>query len=258
VSHRSDISRIYCKLEEISLLKTSPTISQCPVEHQTVFSCDGNQSKPDQLLIELLTLHNDTDEQTDAKSIVNDNRRVHQITGTNDNGASYGPPGQSSNDLVRVQHAHTDRLTALQITALRSTCPRWCSCICHKRDRLSSPHFLNQLLGALSVGYTALPYFRQPCNERRCQPRPSSSVRVTYRFPSWFLSRVISVLITSVPGYGPTMTLRTLKVIPDNEKAFIFAEKGDIDGLKNLFSRGLASIDDVDSANQSLLDVGFQ
>lgn len=53
------------------------------------------------------------------------------------------------------------------------------------------------------------------------------------------------------------MQLKTLRRIPDSAEAITFAMNGNIEGLKSLFGRGLASPVDVsDTRGYSLLRVG--
>lgn len=161
---------------------------------------------------------------------------------------------QKSLEPLWQRHTRRHRLANLQGMLVDSVCSQWCSCRCHKIASISSPQSLCQWFGALSLACSALPW-RPPCNERSCQPRSSGSMRLSYRFPPWAMNRIVRALITSAPLTGPVISLKTLRVIPDTEPVFLFAEKGDVSGIRTLFSRGLASIYDVDSAGQSLLDV---
>ncbi len=57
---------------------------------------------------------------------------------------------------------------------------------------------------------------------------------------------------------GPQLQLAMRWTVPDTAQSIAFALKGDIDGLKDLFSRGLASPSDVSvSRGFSLMRVGF-
>jgi hypothetical protein len=161
---------------------------------------------------------------------------------------------QMSLEAPWLRDTRKHRLANLQGMLVDSVCSQWCSCRCHRIASINSPQALCQWFGALSLGFSALPW-RPTCNERSCQPRPSYSMRLSYRFPPWAMDRIICALMTSTPLTGPVMSLTTLRVIPDTEPVFLFAEKGNMSGIQSLFSKGLASIYDVDSAGQSLLDV---
>lgn len=163
-------------------------------------------------------------------------------------------PSAAENMILRS--VATDPSSIVRVSASRSGCPKWCSCVCHKPGRIKSPHLLNQILGAVSVGYTGLPFLSSPCNEKLCRPRKESSTRITYQFPAWFLARSISMAISSSTA-GPELILRTLRILPSTSDVFRLAQNGDLNEVKALFSKGQASIYDVDINNWSILHKAF-
>lgn len=142
----------------------------------------------------------------------------------------------------------------LQGKASNSNCPRWCSCRCHKPGQLRSPHLFRVILGALSIGFTDIPFITQPCNQKMCRPRHQMSTIITYQFPNWILKRAVSILISSNTA-GPELLLRTLRVLPANAEIFRLAMTNNLDGIKAMFSSGRASIYDIDDNQWSLLHV---
>ena len=166
----------------------------------------------------------------------------------------YGRPCQRPGPVVPGR-LNSGSGKAYQLNVFRSICSKVCSCSCHRYNRLASPQILANVVGALSIGFVGWPAFRQPCSERGCSAQTDAFVRIGYRFPPWILNRVIFALVSSTAMMGPSMFLGMLRVVPDDEKVFVYAEKGDIEGIKTLFSNGAASVYDVDSAGQSLLDV---
>jgi ankyrin repeat protein len=163
---------------------------------------------------------------------------------------------QSNRDIAK-QLFHVREEGTFLLHASTSGCPRWCSCLCHRRTHLQSPQLLNDLLGALSVNFTGIPYISVPCNEKMCKPRTSATARLTYQFPSWLLSRALTLLVDANRVNGPEMQLRTLRVIPSNSPIFRMALAGDVEGMKSLFSQGKASIWDIDSTRWSILHKAF-
>jgi hypothetical protein len=77
---------------------------------------------------------------------------------------------------------------------------------------------------------------------------------MTYYFPRWFLQRAISLAIMLLPNDGPVASLRVQRAVSGSSKIFDYANVGDVDGMKRLFSSGLGSPHDVrfDSGTSAL------
>ena len=128
----------------------------------------------------------------------------------------------------------------------RSTCSDWCSCACHVRRSRS-------VLNTLFVGYSGLPFFTASCDQKACRRRSRSSLRFTFYFPSWFLARAILANAAYSPNSGPEFLLRVPKIIPPRSDIFHFAETGNLQGIQDLFERGLASVHDIDMSGSTVL-----
>lgn len=124
-----------------------------------------------------------------------------------------------------------------------STCKASCCCNCHRRTMLSTPAFLSGLIGSLLVGYIGLPFPPRPCNERTCQGHQHGSAQLTYLFPRWLVPRLISVTYSQKAGIG--VVLKAPRIISDDALVLRYAAIGDIENMKLLFSKGLASPHDV-------------
>ena len=157
---------------------------------------------------------------------------------------------------IMLKSVIADPTNMITLRASRSGCPRWCSCSCHKPARLQSPKLLDQVLGALTIGYSGTPFLSSPCSEKLCRPRNSSTTQIMYQFPAWFMARTIMMSLTSFTT-GPELSLKTLRVLPSTADVFRFAQSGDLDGIKTLFSKGQASIYDVDACHWSILHKAF-
>ena len=83
--------------------------------------------------------------------------------------------------------------------------------------------------------------------------RSRSSMRFTFYFPSWFLARAVSASAAYSPHSGPEFLLRVPKIIPPRSNIFHFAETGNIEGIEDIFERGLASVHDVDKSGSTVL-----
>ncbi|KAH6673063.1 ankyrin repeat-containing protein [Halenospora varia] len=129
-----------------------------------------------------------------------------------------------------------------------TTCTRGCSCACHKQRRFASPALLERIIGQIFVDCAGLPIFSQKCNVPNCTRGQSPHVRMEYWFPLGFVwSKIVHLQIAYLQNAGPQMQLNFLRRVPDSAPCIDFALYGNIDGLKDLFIRGLASPRDVSS-----------
>jgi hypothetical protein len=127
----------------------------------------------------------------------------------------------------------------------RTSCTPWCSCACHREWRFRTPRVLEQFVGSLFIGYSGLPVLRPPCNEQSCHLQSQPLTYVTYFFPKWFLTRMVTFMMTITPLAGPVASLKVQRTVPGNSDIFNFAKLGDMNGIKDLFDNGLASPHDV-------------
>ncbi|KAL8806006.1 MAG: hypothetical protein Q9200_005212 [Gallowayella weberi] len=81
-----------------------------------------------------------------------------------------------------------------------------------------------------------------------------------YWFPLGFMwSQIVRLRLTYESNLGPRFEMSTLRRVPDSAQCVTFALNGDIDGLKDLFRRGLASPRDVSTTRgYSVLRVGHK
>ena len=147
----------------------------------------------------------------------------------------------------------------LRVTQDITTCARGCPCACHKRSKSSSPVILERIIGQMFVDYAGLPIFSKKSNITVCTKGQSPYVRMEYWFPLGFIwSQIVHLQMAYLQNAGPQMQLNFLRRIPDSAACIDFAFLGNIDGLKDLFSRGLASPRDVSSTRgYSVLRVSF-
>lgn len=122
-----------------------------------------------------------------------------------------------------------------------SSCKLGCSCKCHHRVRFSTPQIFKNVLGTSLTSIAGLPF--GACSERRCQRQQEYTARLTYCFPQWLWPRMVSLSYTSY--MGPSLCLRTTRVIDDYAEVLRATAFGDIASLKMLFAQGIASPHDV-------------
>ena len=131
-----------------------------------------------------------------------------------------------------------------QYTACRPGCP----CACHLQRRSVTPGFVDRVIGQMFVGYSGLPLLNRTCDTTSCEKSQGPSVSFEYWFPLGFLwSQILRLQMSYQPVIGPQFQLSSLRRVPDSAQCVNFALNGNIDGLKDLFIRGMASPWDVSS-----------
>jgi hypothetical protein len=107
---------------------------------------------------------------------------------------------------------------------------------------------MDRLIGQLFVGYAGLPLLSPKCDNDICGKTQSAYVSVEYWFPLGFCwSQIIRFQVGYRPHLGPQLCMSTLRRVPDSASCVNFALEGNMEGLKSLFKRGLASPRDVSS-----------
>ena len=138
--------------------------------------------------------------------------------------------------------------TGMPMVQYIGRCPFSCPCCCHTQRRASTPTFIDGWLGRLSVQYTGMPKLTTPCNHPGCQLSQPPRINVEYWFPLGLLwSQIVRLRMGYEPNIGPQLQLALLRRVPDHAAAVDYAVKGNTEGLKDLFRRGLASPRDVSS-----------
>ncbi|KAK4461588.1 hypothetical protein QBC42DRAFT_91907 [Cladorrhinum samala] len=114
---------------------------------------------------------------------------------------------------------------SIKITAsLFDQCPSSCSCQCHRVTTARSPTWFTPVLGAMMVNYNTIPVVRpRKCDHHRCK-RASSSISLTYRFPSWLCGYYISLKasLDSVVGYGAYVHVTVPRSIALNDRGYFY------------------------------------
>ena len=123
----------------------------------------------------------------------------------------------------------------------RTSCSGWCSCQFHGLAYFQSPQSFGSIFGTLLMGHSGVSFKKRPYNEPSC-PRQSIPIsRLNVPFPQWMISRVIQWVAQLSYMKGPELVFRMPRVVPDNAPSHFYAVQGDIEGIKSLFSKGLAS-----------------
>jgi hypothetical protein len=127
-------------------------------------------------------------------------------------------------------------------------CCDGCPCSCHAQRRNVMPGIVDRVLGQMFIGYAGLPLISSKCDTTSCEKTQAVRVSLEYWFPLGFVwSQILRFRLTYQPIVGPSLDLSTFRRVPDSAQCINFALNGNIDGLKYLFSRGLASPRDISS-----------
>jgi len=162
----------------------------------------------------------------------------------------------------RNHTAHlNEKTTDLQVQATmyrQTSCNARCLCHCHRTHRARTPKLIQDLVGSLFIGYSNTPINRKPCNEKQCKQQRFSLLKINYYFPSWFMHRMVAFKNRWTPIEGHHISVRTPRVVNFAADVFLAADHGNLESLKILFSKRLASPFDVSSGDgQSALQVRF-
>lgn len=134
-------------------------------------------------------------------------------------------------------------------------CNGSCTCCCHPKRRIQFTETLSSLTGSMCLSYVGGQISRS-CDQSSCKRKLHTTFKLTYYFPRWFLIKVVSVLLSFDPAGSPNMSMQMPCIRPDTSRIFHLATAGDIEGMKLMFERGLASPNDVsDTFGYSVLHV---
>ncbi|KAJ5738108.1 ankyrin repeat-containing domain protein [Penicillium malachiteum] len=153
------------------------------------------------------------------------------------------PQLQANEGITGIQQSDG---VGFRVTPFAMKCRPGCLCACHSQRKMASPKIWSRVLGQLFIDFAGLPFFKQKCDLETCCKSHSSQLSLEYWFPMGFLSStIIRLHIRRQPNIGLWLQLDTIRRVPDTAQCVSFALNGDIDGLKYLFSNGLASPRDV-------------
>ena len=139
----------------------------------------------------------------------------------------------------------------------RSPCTLYCRCVCHGMGAIRSPAWPRNVIGALFIGYSGYPVRNcRRCTEIDCDCRSTIRSYVHYMFPNWFLTAALAFSITTTHSRQVCMSLTIRRIVPVTAEIFRLVVSENLDGMKRLFSMGLASPDDSGPNGASALAVG--
>ena len=174
-----------------------------------------------------------------------------QASQLNQLGNSYGRRPSYSRRLpptrkqIQHQQSKSSEDVGMRVTQY-CACRPGCLCVCHVQTRSLTPGLIDRVFGQLFVGYAGLPLVNAECDSASRGKNQPAHVSVEYWFRLGFVwSKILRLQVTHQPRIGPQFGLSTLRRVSTSAQCVNFALNGNIDGLKDLFKRGLASPRDV-------------
>ena len=184
-------------------------------------------------------LSNIVHSQTDVKELLQPQPKSEEQHEVSLDEKLINPWSQSSNPVIRIRaHAFQHH---------QAPCTPYCKCACHNVRDFQSPSLLYAAVGSLFVGYSGYPIgLFKACTETGCISQSSSQVSVHYLFPSWFLTKALSVTLVSLSRSEISTALTIRSVVPQGAEIMRLAELDDSEGIKLLMRSRLASPNDSD------------
>ena len=130
----------------------------------------------------------------------------------------------------------------------------FCRCKCHLKITHQWPQILKMSGASNMVGLLSRPSFSYRCSDHACKGRQALRAGMVYVTPSWLRKKAIFISVF-LRGLRIERHIRALNIVPTTSDAARYAVKGDMDGLRRLFSQRLASVYDCTPDGWSLLHV---
>ncbi|RYP12553.1 hypothetical protein DL765_007255 [Monosporascus sp. GIB2] len=252
VSNSQDMMRIELGLEQLTVDKEGPQSSMPSDLLESLFQQQNVVLS--QFMAQRYTLVDDrlnrVEALLEAQSTQMHAAQISQIGPLYDT----SPPPARRRPTHPMSHQSQERIrtkadaVGFRLRQYRSICQSNCPCSCHSFHRTTSPSFMNRVLGQLFLGYTGLPVLNNGCDTDLCKKGQGPSISAEYWFPLGFCwSQIIRLQLNYETNVGPSLQLSTLRRVADTAQCVTFALNGNVEGLKALFSQGLASPRDVSS-----------
>lgn len=133
-------------------------------------------------------------------------------------------------------------------------CGMACRCKCHIKITRQWPQVLQSSSASDIIGMMSRPSFVHRCSDRTCKARQGVRVGAVYITPPWLRRKAVSISIL-LQGLKIERHLRSHSIVAESSDVVRYAIKGDINGLRRLFSQRAASVHDSTLDGWSLLHV---
>lgn len=140
-------------------------------------------------------------------------------------------------------------------------CNSFCNCQCHIHNKYQTPHWLSAVIGTLFYSSTSTPSLDiHHCNVRTClRSQPSSSVRLTYYYPSWMMrTALVYTSWNNLKGENSTWAITIPRLISKRSPIWYYIQRGFVEEVQEFLDFRYASPYDVDEDGAALLRVSMQ
>ena len=249
-SHSRDMTKVRVQLESVTMSNSGVILGQQQLHHDIETSLVRHH---EQLTDSLADIYRQVDARIgkveDLLALQSDQIRTSQFDQFGDSYGQQSAHFEKPSKIPRreTQHRVVESPSDVGLRVSQyANCRPGCPCACHSHAKRSSPALIDRVCGQLFVGYTGLPFMNAKCDSDTCLKSQTSQVSVEYWFPLGFLwSQIVRVQMSYKSQLGPQFEIRTLRRVQDSAQCVNFALNGNIEGLKDLFRRGLASPNDV-------------
>ena len=177
-----------------------------------------------------------------ADSNETNGRRTRCVVRTREMAAEFQKPPNQLIKTLSSDQLSEPCLTLAGHKGIRTTCERRCPCRCHHRYSIMTPYRIPRYLGRFNMQLQNVSWWRPACNIRKCQRNARSRVSFQYTLPSSLFATMISACYMG----GSTVSTGLDFVPICDSPVFYFALSGQVNQLRDYYSKGLASIYQVD------------
>ena len=131
----------------------------------------------------------------------------------------------------------------------------FCSCSCHWPVSVKTPDWLANTVGRLLLRWQRNPQSCKKASCRACSHFTRKTVHVQYYLPWWMMRSIIQLESGYTASRRLAISLKTTNMIPEDSNVFLLAQHNNLDGMRKLFSSGLASPFDITPNGRTPLHV---
>ncbi|KAK6357237.1 hypothetical protein TWF718_001560 [Orbilia javanica] len=248
-SHSRDMMNLRLEVQSLSLITATSTQEHFDFQSQLFDNVMNHSSKNYEQIEKRIT---EVADLLKAQSQSVETRHIHQF------GPLYRPPlgrRRISQQRTELNDGQPMEQICVRTREYASNCRPGCPCSCHVQTKSGTPALISQIFGRLMVSHAGIPLVSRKCDNQACENSQAPRANFEYWFPmNIFWSQIIRLQLGYSSTTGPQLQLSTLRRVSDSAQSINFALNGNIDGLKDLFKRGLASPKDVsDTRGYTLL-----
>lgn len=154
--------------------------------------------------------------------------------------------------------ADANSALCIKASVRKNRCQTFCRCQCHRRTHFSTPPWMKSLFGTFFGSFTGYPLLGPwPCDYSRCRQTGRASTQISYFFPAWYVSRVISISTTwkDLTGAGASWTIRMPQPICNDSITWYLIRCDDLSMVRRVFEDNEASAYDMNVDGLTLLHV---